>query len=157
MMPSISELHRIPRRKIERGANALSYRACRCRVRAAFCPARRSPSLPFVRTAFIAALCKEERPRLRAAPFVCRESADCEALDLLSLFKAFSVARERLGDTFRLPERRLASFRSACFRARFVERPALGAPNFTPARRAFDKPIAIACCGYLAPCFTSRT
>jgi hypothetical protein len=113
--------------------------------------------LPFVRTAFIAALRKEEGPRLLAAPFVCRESADFEALDLLSLFKAFSVARERLGDTFRLPERPLARSRSACFRTRFVERPALGAPSFTPARRAFDKPIAIACCGDLAPCFPSRT
>src|SRR5216683_1823692 len=79
-----------------RGANALGYRACRCRVRAAFCPARRNPSLPFVRTAFSAALCKEERPRLLAAPFVCRERADFEAVDLLSLCKAFSVARERL-------------------------------------------------------------
>jgi hypothetical protein len=64
-----------------RGATLFSYRACRCRVRAAFCPARRNPSLPFVRTAFIAALCKEERPRLLAAPFLCRESADFEALD----------------------------------------------------------------------------
>src|SRR5258708_23665276 len=115
-----------------RGANALGYRACRCRVRAAFCPARRNASLPFVRTAFIAALCKEERPRLLAAPFVCRESAEFEALDLLSLFKAFSVARERPGDTCRLPERPLARSGSARFRARFLERPAFAAPNFTP-------------------------
>jgi hypothetical protein len=147
----------LPRRKIVRGANAPSYRACRRRVRAAFCPARRNPSLPFVRTAFIAALCKEERPRLLAAAFVCRESADFAALDVLSLCKAFSVARERLGDTLPLPERPLARSRSACLRTRFVERPGLGAPNLTPARRAFDKPIAIACCGDLAPCFPSRT
>jgi len=91
--------------------NALNYRACRCRVRAAFWPARRNPSLPLVRTAFIAALCKDERPRLLAALRVCRESADLEAFDLLSLFKAFSVARERLGDTLRLPERPFARSR----------------------------------------------
>jgi hypothetical protein len=90
------------------------------------------------------------------APFVCRESADFAALDLLSLCKAFCVARERLGDTIRLPETPLARSRSACFRTRLAKPPALGAPNFTPARRAFDKPIAIACCGDLAPCFPSR-
>jgi len=108
-------------------------------------------------TAFIAALCSDERPRLLAAPRACRESADFEALDPLSLFKAPSVARERLGDTLRFPERPLTRPRAACFRTRAVERPALGAPNFTPARRAFDNPIAIACCGDLAPCFLSRT
>jgi len=126
-------------------------------VRAAFCPARRNPSFPFVCTAFIAALRSDERPRLLAAPRVCRESADFETLDLLALFKAFSVARERLGETAGLPERPFARSRSACFRTRFVARPALGGPNLTPARRAFDNPIAIACCGDLAPCFPSRT
>src|SRR6266481_912861 len=140
-----------------RGANGLNYRSCCCRLRAAVFPARRIPSFPFVCTAFIAALCSDERPRLLVAPRVCRKSADFETLDLLSLLKAFSVARERLGETFRLPERPLARSRSACFRTRFVERPALGGANFTPARRAFDKPIAIACCGDLAPCFPSRT
>jgi len=107
--------------------------------------------------AFIAALCSDKRPRLLAAPRVCRESADFEALDLPSFFKAFSVARERPGDALRFPERPLDRSRLACFRTRFVERPALGGPNFTPARRAFDKPMAIACCGDLAPCFPSRT
>jgi hypothetical protein len=29
--------------------------------------------------------------------------------------------------------------------------------SFTPARRAFDRPIAIACSGERAPCFPSRT
>ena len=32
-----------------------------------------------------------------------------------------------------------------------------GLPTFTPERRAFDNPIAIACCGERAPCLPSRT
>ena len=126
-------------------------------MRAAFCPARRNPSLPFVCTAFIAAPCSDERPRLLAAPRVCRDSADFDALDVLSFFNAFSTARERLGDTPLLPERPFAKSRSACFRTRLLARPDFGGPSFTPSRRAFDRPIAIACCTDRAPCFPSRT
>jgi hypothetical protein len=32
-----------------------------------------------------------------------------------------------------------------------------GGPSFTPARLAFDSPMAIACCGDLTPCLPSRT
>jgi hypothetical protein len=35
--------------------------------------------------------------------------------------------------------------------------PAGGGGNFTPARRAFDKPMAIACFVERAPCLPSRT
>src|SRR5204862_7047348 len=121
-------------------------------VRPSFCPARRNPSLPFVCTAFIAAPSSDERPRFLAARRVCRDSADFDALDLLSFFNAFSTARERLAETPRLPDRPFAKSRSACFRTRLVARPDFGGRNFTPARRAFDRPIAIACCTDRAPC-----
>jgi len=35
--------------------------------------------------------------------------------------------------------------------------PVWGGGSFTPALRAFDKPIAIACLAELAPCLPSRT
>ncbi|HEY6128904.1 MAG TPA: hypothetical protein VIW23_12050 [Candidatus Acidoferrum sp.] len=105
----------------------------------------------------MAALCNEERPRLLAALRVWRASADLDVLDLLSLFNAPEVARDRLGETFLCLDRPLAKSRFAWRRIFALARPAFGAPSFTPARRAFDSPIAMACCGDLAPCFPSRT
>lgn len=105
----------------------------------------------------MAALCNEECPRLLAAPRVCRASADLDALDLLSLFKTPEVARDRLGETFLRPDRPLAKSRFACWRILALALPAFGAGSFTPALRAFDNPMAMACCGDLAPCFPSRT
>ena len=43
-----------------------------------------------------------------------------------------------------------------CFRVRSATLPFLGGGNFTPARRAFEWPIAIACFADAAPCFPSR-
>lgn len=65
------------------------------------------------------------------------------------------MARERFDDG---RARRLAA-RLAYFALRFVVAFALagGRGSFTPARRAFDKPIAIACFVERAPCFPSRT
>jgi len=60
-----------------------------------------------------------------------------------SRFKAFLTARDRREDgRFRRKEARLADVA-----LRFVSgfAPAGGGGSFTPARRAFDKPIAIAC------------
>src|SRR5205814_4616989 len=127
------------------GASNRNHRACRCRVRAAFCPARRNPALPFVRTAFIAALWRDARPRLLAAPRAWRATADLDAAALPSFFNAPEIARERLGEVRRCPDRPFAKSRVACFCTFLL--PRLGAPSFTPARRAFDSPIAIACCG----------
>src|SRR5439155_22076008 len=45
--------------------------------------------------------------------------------------------------------------RAACFRVSFD--PFLGGFNFTPARRAFERPMAIACLVDRAPCLPSRT
>jgi hypothetical protein len=49
--------------------------------------------------------------------------------------------------------------RVADFALRFVAalEPATGGGSFTPERRAFDSPIAIACFVERAPCFPSRT
>jgi len=72
----------------------------------------------------------------------------------LSRFSARDVARERRGDDRR--ERRL---READAALRFVLGVALdgGAGSATPAFRAFERPIAIACLVERAPCFPSRT
>ncbi len=44
----------------------------------------------------------------------------------------------------------------ACLHTDLEAVPFVGGDNFTPARRAFDKPIAIACMAERAPCFPSR-
>jgi hypothetical protein len=90
-------------------------------------PERRNPSLPFVRTALIAAWCKDEWPRLFAALRVCRDRADLETVAVLSLFNALDVARERLGDVFRFPDGPFAKSRFACFPILLLPRPSFGA------------------------------
>jgi hypothetical protein len=110
-----------------------------------------------VRTALIAALCKDQYPRLFDAFRACRDRADLEAVAVLSRFDALDVARERLGHAFLLPERPFAKSRLACLRILLLPRPPFGGFKSTPARRAFDNPIAIACFGDLTPCFPSRT
>jgi hypothetical protein len=93
--------------------------------------------------------------RRRAALFAWRDSARRDAGRLLSLFSAPLTARERRGEG---RFRRFAA-RLACAALRFVDDLALagGAGSFTPARRAFDSPIAIACSVERAPCLPSRT
>ena len=63
---------------------------------------------------------------------------------------AFGRARSR-------PRRFFTSGASAlaCFRVRADAFPRFGGGSFTPARRAFDKPMAIACSGERAPCSPS--
>ena len=68
----------------------------------------------------------------------------CDAARRGSRFSAFRTARDRVGDGLR---RDLAfrESRAACF---FVlADPRFGGGSFTPARRALDNPMAIACCG----------
>src|SRR5688572_9033992 len=91
--------------------------------------------------------------RRRATCFACRDSAFGEAADLDSLFSAAFAARDRFGEG-RLPVRR-----AALLALRFVRSLALfgGAGSFTPARRALDSPIAMACLVERAPCLPSRT
>ncbi|PYL70626.1 MAG: hypothetical protein DMF22_08905 [Verrucomicrobia bacterium] len=95
--------------------------------------------------------------RRRAAERACRESALREAAERRSRLSAPLVARARAREGFFLaPRRPFAKSRFACFRVRATVFPRLGGGNFTPARRAFDKPIAIACWGDRAPCSPSR-
>ena len=89
-----------------------------------------------------------EAERLRAADRAKRDSAFRDAVRCGSRFSACRTARARFADG-RLDRRRV---RLVFLRADF---PFAGI--FTPARRAFDSPIAIACFVLRAPCFPSRT
>jgi len=112
------------------------------RVRAAFWAARLRPSSPFVRAAFVAARRKFCLPRVRALLRACRESDSLDAADRPSRLRAPLIARDRVPDGGRF--------------VAFVVLPLGFGPSFTPARRAFDKPIAIACLVLRAPCLPSR-
>jgi hypothetical protein len=126
------------------------------RVRAAFRAPPTRPALPFVRAAFLAAALRELVPRRRAAPCACRASALLEAPLRPSRRKAERTARDRLVDGF-LPGR--LCFRACCALRLVLSEvcPFSGAGNFTPARRAFERPMAIACFADRAPCLPSRT
>jgi hypothetical protein len=92
--------------------------------------------------------------RFRAARLACVASARCEAADRPSFFSARNVARERSADGFAEDPRRTS--RSACLRVRGLTSVPLGAGSFTPARLAFERPMAIACLVERAPCLPSR-
>jgi len=105
--------------------------------------------------AFFAAREREAADLFLAAPRACRESARFEAALRPSRFNARVVARERFADF-------LAAFffpffrsRAACLRVFFD--PFLGGGKSTPARRALERPMAIACLAERAPCSPSRT
>jgi hypothetical protein len=107
-----------------------------------------------VRAAFRAAALRDAADRRLAALFACRDRAFCDAALRPSRFSLRSEARERRGDgRARLRPARLAA--AALFR---VEAFAFfgGGGSFTPARRAFDRPIATACLVDRAPCLPSR-
>src|ERR1043165_8430674 len=108
-----------------------------------------------VRAAFFAARERDAGERFLAAPRACRESARLEAALWPSRFKAREVARERLADFLPLFFFPFLRSRAACLRIFFE--PFFGTASFTPARRAFDRPMAIACLVERAPCFPSRT
>jgi hypothetical protein len=79
------------------------------------------------------------------------DNARCEAPLFPSFLKAPKVARERLFDG----RRRFGLDRALSFFADGV--PLGGGGRFTPAFRAFESPMAIACFGLRTPCFPSRT
>jgi hypothetical protein len=128
----------------------------RCRVRAARRAAARRTRGPFVRTARRAAARRAEAGLRRAAPRACFESARLEAAARPSRFNARRTAVDRRREGFR--ERRRPARLAAAALCR-VLRGALagGRPSFTPERRAFDSPMAIACFVDRAPCLPSRT
>jgi len=124
-------------------------------VRAAFCAAVWRPRGPFVRAALRAAALRLDADRRRAADEACRDSALRDAALCPSRLSARRTARDRrLEGRAWLREARVAY--SALLRVvGFAPRP--GAGSFTPARRAFDRPTAIACFVERAPCLPSRT
>jgi hypothetical protein len=93
-----------------------------------------------VRAAFFAAALRLAADRLRAAVFAWRDSALREAAARPSCFRALRLARDRRGDAL-FPARRFAD---AALRLVPSEEVAGGLPSFTPARRALERPIAIA-------------
>jgi hypothetical protein len=103
--------------------------------------------------AFFAERDREAAERFFAALRACRESAVFDAALRPSRFSAFNVARERFDD-FLLLRPALRVSRAACSRVSFEA--FFGGGSFTPARRASDNPIAIACFVERAPCFPSR-
>ena len=114
------------------------YRRRRFRVRAAFLPAAE----------------RDRTERRRATRFECRDNARLEERRL-SRLSAPLTARDRRREGFR--RRALRPLARSRFAWRLVRAlPRLGGGSFTPARRALDKPIAIACSGERAPCLPSR-
>jgi hypothetical protein len=108
-----------------------------------------------VRAALRADARREAADRRRAADVACLDSAFRDAARLGSRFKARRMARERRDDGLvRLRPARLAE---AALRFVLGLEPAGGAGSFTPARRAFERPIATACFVDRAPCLPSRT
>ena len=107
-----------------------------------------------VAAAFFAAREREAAERFFAALRACRDNARLDAALRPSLLRAPEVARERLADFFVPFFFPFFRSRAACFFV-FLD-PFVGGFNFTPARRAFESPIAIACLVERAPCFPSR-
>ena len=107
-----------------------------------------------VRAAFFAAAERELAERCLATRFACLDNACLDAERRLSRLSARFVACDRFGEGFlRRPARPFV-------RSRFAWRvvrcgPRFGGGNFTPARRALDRPMAIACSGERAPCLPS--
>jgi len=111
---------------------------------------------PLVCDARRAAALRDARDRRRDALLACRASALFDTVLRRSRFNARLVAAERRPDG-RL--RLCAPARLAYFALCFVFALAVegGGDSLTPARRAFDRPIAIACFVDRAPCLPSRT
>ena len=124
-------------------------------MRAAFTAARCRPAAPFVREAFFAAALRDAALRPLAAAWAWRDSAVRDAAECPSRFSAERTARERRADGF-LCDRPSSIAYWADLRVRAEAFPFAGAGSFTPARRAFDKPMAMACFVDRAPCFPSR-
>lgn len=96
------------------------------------------------------------RRRRFAAAFACLESARCEAELLGSRSSLRRIALDRFGDAFRRDVCPARYARAALFLVRADAFPFPGGFSLTPARLAFDSPIAIACFADRAPCFPSR-
>jgi hypothetical protein len=108
-----------------------------------------------VRAAFFAAAERDRAERCLATRFACLDKACLDAERRLSRLSARIAARERFREGF--VRRPTPPFARSRFAWRFVRcLPRFGGGNFTPARRALDSPMAIACSGDRAPCSPSR-
>jgi hypothetical protein len=125
------------------------------RVFAARRAAALRPRGPFVRAARRADARRAEADRRRAADLAWRESAFRDAARRPSRRSAREIARERRPDGRRRCEPARAAYFALCRVLGFDPRG--GGGSFTPALRAFDRPIAIACLVDRAPCFPRRT
>jgi hypothetical protein len=106
--------------------------------------------LAFAYAAFRRLLVTRPGRRFPAALRACLERAFLDAPERPSLFNAFNVACERLREGFCRLE--------LCLALLLLEAlPAGGGGSFTPAFRAFESPIAMACLGERTPCLPSRT
>jgi hypothetical protein len=89
---------------------------------------------------------------LRAALLACFASALWETLLFGSRSKARTLAVLRFGEGFVGPAFAFSRSLLAFVRVASDVRPLGGGGSFTPARRAFESPMAIACCADRAPC-----
>ena len=130
----------------------------RCRVLAALRAAALRRTGPLLTAAVRADAARAAGLREAAARCAWRDSAVGVAAAVPSRSSAFRVARLRRGEGARsgsaLPR---AESRSALFRVCSEVVLAFGGASATPARRAFDRPMAIACLLERAPCLPSRT
>lgn len=125
------------------------------------CPQRAGVGQPIERRCRVCREGSVERPprRRRAACRAWRERAFDDAARRVSRRSAFFVARERVGDGARRRVEADWPRTMSCRALRRVARdvfPFAGGGSFTPARRAFERPIAIACFVLRAPCRPSR-
>ena len=132
---------------------AAALRTCRPFVRTALRAAALRTCRPFVRTALRAAARRPAALRRRAALLACRASARRLAAVRDSRRNAWRIARERRIEVRRRRTPRDASALLVLLVPAFV--PCGG--SSTPARRAFERPMAMACLAERAPCFPSRT
>lgn len=128
-------------------------------VFAAFLAATERPFAPLVRTAFFAAAERDAADRWDAARLACADNDLRDAERGPSRRNAFKLAFARFG-VARFAAVRFTVARLRCDVDLFelaLLRDAFFFGTLMPARRALDKPIAMACSVERAPCFPSRT
>jgi hypothetical protein len=123
------------------------------RVRAALAAAAARPAAPLVRDACFDAAERSAGRRVLAAVRACRAIARGDAASVRSCFSAFNDARDRLVIELLCTGARLprARSRDARFRTDADALPGRGGGKLTPARLAFDSPMAMACLVERAP------
>ena len=118
---------------------------------------RARPHFFRVRAAFRADADRSFLVLFRATACACRDKAVFEAACRPSRRSRRAMAFDRAAEVrFAFLFRPLARSFFAALRVRAGASPFFGAGNLTPARRAFDKPMAMACFADRAPCLPSR-